>query len=164
MFEISIFYSRLISFSPHYVLWARWAQSRPSAGGNRLKRRWLPHSWGSGWAFYNLPAPGRGTDSSLPSVRTDTVIKCPSQLSTIRGNFILMTLKPCLLLGACSKAPLPQISPPQNNHMKRETSDVALGELKWPAKHDAHDFCSVSDLKCGFLPWGGGWAAAALPA
>lgn len=152
MFEISIFYSRLISFSPHYVLWARWAQSRPSAGGNRLKHRWLPHSWGSGWAFYNLPAQGRGTDSSLPSVRTDTVIKCPSQLSTIRGNFTFMTLKSHLPLGACSKADLPQISSPQNNHMKRETSDMALGELKWPEKHDAHDCCSVSDLKRGFLP------------
>lgn len=73
-------------------------------------------------------------------------------------------MKQHLQLGAHSKAHLPQISPHWNNHMKREISDMALCELKWPEKHYAHDFCSVSDLNRGFLPWEGGWAAAALPA
>lgn len=122
MFEMSIFYSRLISFFPYYILWARWAQSRPSAGGNWLKRRWLPQSWGSGWAFYNLPAQGRGTDSSLTSVRTDTVIKCPSQLDIIRGNFTFTKhFEATSSIGCLLESPFaPNLSSSEQPHEERD--------------------------------------------
>lgn len=122
MFETSIFYSRLISFSPYYILQARWAQSRPSAGGNRLKHRWLPQSRGSGWAFYNLPAQGRGTDSSLTSVRTDTVFKCPSQLPIIRGNFTFIKhFEATSFIGRLLESPFaPNLSSSEQPHEERD--------------------------------------------
>lgn len=100
--------------------------------------------------FLQSPAQGRGTDSSLTSVRTDTVIKCPSQLPIIRGNFTFIKhFEATSSVGCLLESPFsPNVSSLEQPHEERDTRHGTV----W-AKVNRKALCTWLLLSQWFKMW-----------
>lgn len=163
MFEMSIFYTRLKSFSP---LW-------------RSPRK-VGTEWTFGWrevteallastelrvcpGLFKISLPK--ADSSLPSVRTDAVIEQPSPLSIIGGNFTFINHFEATPHWASRWVPAPKPTCPKSPHLRTTTPRKSYQTWHCTSSSDQKSISrSVSALKCGFLAWEGRWPAKALPA